>query len=175
MLNINRIKTYRRGLKVERLHTVPHITGYCNGSHSSNAALIAYDLCEQNNVKSESIVHYMLLHDVAEGYTGDIPANVKMENPELKAQLEQVERKWEEQHLPHMPDLSVSEKAIAKVADLAELGMYCLEEMSLGNKNITFVLVNVVDYMQLYTDIKGCSDFINHFVSRGELNVNPYR
>ena len=166
---INKLHVYRKGLKVERMHTVQHIMPYNNGFHSCNAALIAHELCLLNNLNSASVVLYMLLHDVAEGYVGDSPANVKMEYPDIKKALDKAESDWETKHIPDMPDLHVQEKRIAKVADLSELGMYCLEELWLGNKNVTEILVRVVEYLHNYKEVKGCEDFINHFIARGEL------
>lgn len=168
-MNIRTIEVYRKGLKVERLHTIPHLTPYNNGFHSANAALIARDLCVYNDIAPATTMYYMLLHDVAEGYTGDLPANVKVDNPEMAAMLDRIEDNWAEIHIPHMPDLAPIEKRVAKVSDLAELGMYCLEELILGNKGVILVLTNVVEYLQNYTDVKGCQEFITHFVSRGEL------
>ena len=62
-----KLNVYRKGLTVERLHTVMHIAPYNNGFHSANAALIAYELCQLNReVNSASIIMYMLMHDIAE-------------------------------------------------------------------------------------------------------------
>jgi len=166
---IDKFHVYRKGLKVERMHTVQHITPYNNGFHSCNAALIAHELCTLNNINSSSTVLYMLLHDVAEGYVGDSPANVKREYPDIKTALDIAESDWEQKYIPDMPDLHPQEKAIAKVADLAELGMYCLEELWIGNRNVTEILVRVVEYLHDFKKVKGTEDFINHFVARGSL------
>lgn len=169
MLNIERLNIYRKGLSVERCHTVPHIIPYNNGFHSCNAALIAHELCVLNNLNSASSIRYMLLHDIAEGYTGDIPANVKVNNPDLKSELDLIEARWERLNIPDMPDLSIQEKRISKVADIVELGMYCLSELKLGNKNMIFVLTNVIVYLNKYIDpVKGTQEFIEYLISRGE-------
>lgn len=170
-MDINRLHIWRKGLKVERMHTVPHITPYNNGFHSCNAALIAHELCLLNGLNSASVIRYMVLHDIAEEYVGDTPANVKRDFPNIKIALDEAEKHWEEKYIPDMPDLHRQEKDIAKVADLAELGMYCLEELHLGNKNVLFTLKNVIDYLKEYQDIKGTTDFIDHFIitKAGEL------
>lgn len=165
-MNINRLHIWRKGLKVERMHTIQHITPYNNGFHSCNAALIAHEICRLNNINSASVIRYMLLHDISEGYVGDVPANVKRDFPEIKYALNIAESIWEERHIPDMPDLSIQEKSIAKIADLSELGMYCIEELSLGNDNVDEVLINVIKYLQDYIDIEGVSDFIFHFISK---------
>ncbi len=166
---IDKLHVYRKGLKVERMHTIQHITPYNNGFHSCNAALIAHELCVLNGLNSASTILYMLLHDVAEGYVGDSPANVKRDYPDIKCALDRAESDWEQKYIPDMPDLHIQEKNIAKIADLSELGMYCLEELWIGNRNVTEILVRVVEYLHDYKDVKGTEDFIEHFVSRGEL------
>ena len=169
-MNIERIKVYRKGLKVERLHTVAHLTPYNNGSHSANAGLIAHELCILNNMQSSSpaVVLFMLMHDIAEGYVGDMPANVKRDNPDLRKMLSKVEDHWEKVNLPHMPDLHHHERAIVKIADIVELGMYCVEELALGNTNLNHVLVNVINYLGEYSEYKGVAEFVEYFISRGE-------
>jgi len=163
-MDINRLHIWRKGLKVERMHTVPHITPYNNGFHSCNAALIAHELCMLNGINSATVIRYKLMHDIAEGYVGDTPTNVKKDFPDIKKALDRAEKHWEKTYIPDMPDLHPQEKEIAKAADLAELGMYCLEELHLGNKNVLFVLNNVIAYLKSYQDIKGVTDFIDHFI-----------
>ena len=170
-MDLNRVKVYRKGLNVERLHTITHLTPYSNGSHSANAALLADELCAENKLYSSSAacMRYMLLHDIAEGYIGDIPAYVKRENPEVAKALQVAEKNWEKRHLPNMPGLSRTEQEICKVSDLAELGMYCIDELNLGNNNMLPVLEKVVRYMQDYHHIKGCDQLIKYFTTRGIL------
>ncbi len=164
---IERLNLYRKGLKVERLHTMPHIIPYNNGFHSANAALIAHELCELNNIDSASVVMYMLLHDVAEGYTGDVPANVKMDYPNIKHALNEAEKDWEERNIPHLPDLSHQERKIARAADLLELGMHCLDELAIGNQDMQFVLKNVIQYSDQYReDIVGFSKLVDDICER---------
>lgn len=169
-MDINRLHILRKGMKVERMHTIPHITPYNNGFHSCNAALIAHELCRLNNISSASTVRYMLLHDVSEAYVGDTPAYVKRDYPDVKTALDAAEKDWEEKHIPDMPDLHPMEQAIAKVSDLAELAMYCLEELELGNKNVYPVILNCINYLEDHKNIKGVSQFIDHFITRGQTN-----
>jgi len=168
-MDISKLNVYRKGLRVERLHTVYHIAPYNNGFHSANAALIAHELCKYNGMDSASIIRYMLLHDVAEGYVGDIPSNVKKDYPEIKSILDKIEHTWEEVYIPDMPDLHHSEIAIAKASDAIELGMYCIEELKLGNQNVEHVLNNIIRYLhEDSNNVNGVSDFMEYFVCRGE-------
>jgi len=163
---LDKIKTYRKGLAVERMHTVPHHTPYNNASHSCNAALIAYELCKLNFEKTERIILHILMHDVAEGYVGDTPANVKVDNPKLKEVLSRIEDNWERDNLLDIPTLNLVEHDIFKSADLIELGMYCLEELKMGNRNVITVLSNVTKYLTRYSGesaVRGVSDFVDLF------------
>jgi len=169
MIDIHRLNTYRKGLRVERLHTVPHLTSYSNGHHSANAALIAYELCLLNSVEDHTpVLLYMLMHDVAEGYTGDIPGNVKAHYPNFDTMLAGIEIDWEEENLPNMPKRTVGQKHICKIADLAELGMYCIDELAIGNINVGFVLKNVIEYLDEYHNYKGVPTLHTYFVKEWE-------
>lgn len=156
------IAEIRRGLRVERMHTKFHHSSYTNGHHSANAAMIAYYLCLLNSVLNESIskvLLYMLLHDVAESYVGDIPANAKVEHPALKQVLDTIERDWCILHKIPLPELNEGEKIICKCADLIELGYFCIEEINLGNNHVHEVLENVVDYLESRTHVNGVEYF----------------
>ena len=162
---ITEIKTCRKGLHVERLHTIPHHLGYNNGFHSCNAALIADVLCRINGIRnSQPSVMYMLLHDVAEGYVGDIPANVKIDNPGLKEHLRGIEEIWEATHLSNMPDLSREEQEICRCSDLIELGMFCIDELEMGNLKVEPVLINVISYLTNFTGVIGIPAFIQDLI-----------
>ncbi len=104
----------------------------------------------------------MLMHDVAESYVGDMPANVKMENQVIKNQLSVIEKAWEKANLPGMPDLHPKEQLIGKIADLVELGMYCVDELRIGNVNVQVVIDNVIDYLdnEVFKQIKGVDKLI---------------
>jgi 5'-deoxynucleotidase YfbR-like HD superfamily hydrolase len=164
-MNIDRLNVFRKGLKVERLHTVTHIAPYNNGFHSANAALIANELCYENCVDSKYVIISMLLHDVAEGYTGDIPANVKRDNPKFSKALKDIETTWEKTNIffsaPY--HLTPQQKDICKIANIVELGMYSLDELNMGNKNLKFVLKNVVDSLEEFRKYKGVIPILIHF------------
>jgi len=173
-MDISKLKTIRKGLNVERLHTVPHIIPYSNGLHSANAALIAHQLCTDNNIDSANVIRYMLLHDVAEGYVGDTPAYVKKEFPAVKGALAAAEKDWERTFLPDIPKLEPNETWIAKASDLLELGFYALDELAMGNSNLKHVLATVVSYandlfVDTNTEVTGVNQILNYFASEGKL------
>lgn len=160
----------RRGSRVERMHTVPHLLPYSNGFHSANAALIAVELAKLEELTDRNIMLYMLLHDVAEVHTGDSPADVKRLNPELKQMLDGIELRWLHKSGIELPQLTPNEKAICKIADLTELGMHCLDELELGNRKVNHVLYNVIEYLRIYESRPYVCDLIEYFITKGDSN-----
>jgi len=165
---LEQVKIYRRGLNVTRMHTVPHIRHYDNGGHSASAALIALELCKLNEVEPAQeldIIKYMLMHDVAEQFVGDVPADVKRIEPDIKSILDAVESNWERKNLPDKPlEMSKLCSSLCKASDLIELGMFCVEELNMGNKGVTHVLQNVIDYLGAHTVlVKGSYQFLTYF------------
>ena len=162
---LERLKIYREGLSVERLHTVPHIQAYNNGYHSANAALIAYELCKLLGVDSGPVVLHMLLHDVPEGYTGDIPGNFKDDNPIFTGELNIIEHQWVCTNIPDLPLLNAQQINICKLADIIELGFYCVDEIEMGNRKVVAVLDHVVDSMTDYQfDHEDIRDVYSSFI-----------
>lgn len=158
----------RKGLKVERLHTTPHHQPYNNGFHSANAALIAMHLAVENKftaLSTSTVIKYMLMHDVAEGYTGDMPANVKRENVLLSNALAIAEDSWIERNNIPLPDLAHEEAVICKAADLIELGMFCRDEIAMGNRNMYFVMDNVMEYLEalMSNSFSGMAPYMKYF------------
>lgn len=163
MLDINKLVTMRQGLNVERMHTIRHIQPYNNGFHSANAALIVIELAKLNNMTSPRMVEYMLLHDIAEFGIGDTPANAKRKNPDLKIAVDRAEVKWLKENQIHLPEMTGFEFRICKAADLYELGMFCIDEINMGNVTVNIVLDNVIKYLEELKDVKGVTDMISSF------------
>lgn len=105
----NIIKTYRRQSVAE---------------HSFMVATIVMEMCARLGMRKESdvavVVTWSLLHDVPEGYTGDIDGKFKREHPGIKGALDFAETMafpWWDQYRRAVPDLV---KWIVKVADKIE-------------------------------------------------------
>ena len=168
---IEKLKIHRDGNAVQRLHVVRHIMPYTNGQHSANATLLAIELCRANSLPIASVVEYMLLHDLPEGYTGDTPANVKWDNPMLAVALEAAENHWANSAGLEFPDLNAQEAAICKFADMAELGMYCVEELNLGNRHVLPILVRAIASLNIRKGaILGAQEIIDYLTSWGSAD-----
>lgn len=167
-MNLERIRIYRDGLRVERLHTVPHNLHYSNGHHSANAALIGYELASYNDLSSHNIVLYLLMHDIHEGFIGDIPAPAKCHNAAMAGAVARMETMWEKENLPHLPKLCEAEREIIKAADTIELCLHCLDELKCGNKHVIPVIENARDYLEDFSDIIG----VTSILSIAELHIS---
>ena len=80
MTGMNDLFNMIRGGAIKRYHTLETIGEQSVASHSWGVAMILQYL--EPNVSKEAILR-ALTHDVAELFTGDIPAPVKWANPDL--------------------------------------------------------------------------------------------
>lgn len=126
-----------RGNWVSRCHTVPCLHPQTVAHHQCSAAQLAILICAELGVGSCAVVRHLLSHDIAEGYTGDIPANVKVEHEYLSSILSKVEVGWELSYLPEALTVRLSDKEqdIAKICDWVDLLTYCTRERALGNNH----------------------------------------
>lgn len=142
------------GLHVERLHTVHTIQRQTVADHTAHAQAIAVYLAERNTgMRIGHVLLYLLQHDVAEQYTGDVPADAKIESPELKRSLDTVERKWERERMLGV-SLSLHESDLCKMADWLELQRFCIVEREMGNQRILPVYYNITSYIENHPAIR---------------------
>ena len=97
------------------------------------------------NVSKEAILR-ALTHDVAELFTGDVPAPVKWANTDLVEVLKRIEDKYESD-IGIGYKLSPEETALGKQADMFELLVFCVRQRRLGNTNMNEVFSNGVEYL----------------------------
>jgi len=168
---IKNIGIYRDGFRIERLHTIPHSIPYSNGHHSANAAMIGYELCKKNNYRTENVVLALLVHDIHEQHTGDIPAPTKRYSDKLKTELTRMEQDWESDNNIPNPPLSAVEIDIVKASDTIELGLHCLDELQMGNRMLLSCLKNVIAYLEPYIDrLYGIKSIIDIFIKIHQKN-----
>lgn len=173
-MNIEWINTTRLGGQVTRCHTVPTIRQHNNAEHTAGALVIAKELCEANGMSltaTAGVLEYLMVHDTAEMYCGDVPANVKKEHKKLADELDVVEQDWETRNVPFSyvtsKDLSQQQRWVARCADLLELGYFCVEEAEMGNKRIHPVWENVLHYVIPFEeDINGVFEVMSELRTR---------
>jgi 5'-deoxynucleotidase YfbR-like HD superfamily hydrolase len=132
----------RKGGNVNRFHTIVTHREHLVSSHSWGVTAIVDYLTSQAG--SASLLRAALYHDVAEYVTGDVAADTKIAYPVLKETLDNITATVELDLGIRIP-LGDFERSILRYADLADLGLNCLEELSLGNRNMISILANVQD------------------------------
>lgn len=133
---------YRAG-SVERFHTVRTHHRQTIADHSWGVLMIILAVCEP----SPKLVLAALAHDLAESVTGDVPATAKWMSPSLGRELESLEQRFNLEH-DIFPDLTPLELRILKWADMAELVMYCEQEIRMGNQSIAPIWLRGLDYLK---------------------------
>jgi len=142
---MNIFATIRAGNRVKRYHTQEILKEERVGQHCANVCAILIDLYHPHLPPADLLV-YALRHDVAEQYTGDMPANVKKERPALKVAMEEVEMDWELEHWPRSRPTDV-DMAVFKFADAMDCALKCCEELLMGNRMVTHMAFRAMEYM----------------------------
>jgi len=126
---------------VERCHTLPHCGSYTVGQHSFDALSLLLVLHPDPTV---DLIKAVLWHDVAERWTGDVPAVAKWDDPELGRLLDQLEaRIFAKLGIPHVVLLSKSDHQWLEAVDKLELWLWAKSQLRMGNENATVVLENL--------------------------------
>lgn len=117
------------------------------------------------------LIQHALVHDLPELHTGDIPAFVKWDNPEMEDVLRKMERKFHTRFetLP-FPMGSDEDRRILKWCDGAELTLYCVEELHGGNRHVLEVLTNIIGAVEERGVPDCCADAWAHI----KLQAYPY-
>lgn len=160
------LRNIRAGGRVQRLHTQPVLKAYSVAEHSFNALAIALVLLEQANGTAEDIAYvtkHVLVHDVPEQYTGDIPAPAKVETPALGEILDSIEAEWMKNNI-HWKFTRPREHldTLVKAADTLELLFYCVDERRLGNQGIGEVYRRAMAYTVELLTVPGVQGIVHN-------------
>ena len=146
--------------KIQRFHMTPNHRSQTVGEHSYGVAMWVHFLYNGDPPALALIV--ALTHDMAELYTGDMPAQVKWEFPALAKLLEHAEYTAmsrnhlcysyvsEPQDPRHAPNLRQGleltyMEAVIHIADKLELLHECLHELRFGNLYHLEIFCKIVD------------------------------
>ena len=131
--------------KVKRYHVESIIGEQTVADHSWGVVNILV------HVFQDSVTRDMLLaalwHDVAERTTGDTPATAKWQSDDLKRALDTVEETVLKEVLPEFPSLTEAERLMIKIADMAELIMFCHRQVKMGNTFARDIVYRGLDYL----------------------------
>lgn len=127
---MNKVEFIHAGGGVRRFHTLPMLKEDTVAQHSFGVAWFCSLL--MNGSASASILMAALTHDLAEQFTGDLPAPAKRELG-LSKQFEAYEETQLCMAGIKFPLLTDSEKRTLKMADCMDGAMRCATEVKLGN------------------------------------------
>ena len=128
---LSRIRNIRIGGHVERCHTVLHHGSYSVAAHSWGVAMLMYVLWPEDFSR---LAIYCLVHDIPEGWVGDVPATVKANNPVVKNAYTDMEAKiFDRLHIPDHSALSQADRDKLRAADHLELYLWADEQIKMGN------------------------------------------
>lgn len=88
-------------------------------------------------------------HDIAEYYTGDIPAPVKWQNVDMRATINRIEAQVNKDLNLNL-ELDLEDQRRLVMADVLELMWFCLEEMQMGNSYLREVFNRCSTYLKDY-------------------------
>lgn len=130
------------GAEVVRYHTVTTLQRETVGHHSHGVACLALMIDPH---ASRPLLLAALFHDLAEHQTGDIPSPAKREYG-IGDQVDKLERRLMLEAGVVFPELSPEDARTLKLADIAHGALFCLREMSLGNRRMRAVYDRYMSY-----------------------------
>ena len=130
------------GSEVLRYHTVTTLMRETVGHHSHGVACLTLLL---NPNAGRELLTAALWHDLAEHQTGDIPSPAKREYG-IGEQVDRLERRLMQGAGLDYPGLSDADARTLKLADIAQGALFCVREMSLGNRRMAAVYDRYVSY-----------------------------
>lgn len=130
------------GSEVVRYHTVTTIQRETVGHHSHGVAILTL-LFDPD--ASRPLLLAGLFHDLAEHQTGDIPSPAKHEYG-IGDQVDKLERRLMLEAGILYPELTPRDARTLKLADIAHGALFCVREMSLGNRRMRSIFTRYMSY-----------------------------
>lgn len=134
-----------RGARIRRLHTEFVLGESSVGRHSWGVAMLC-DVLTEGKASGE-LLRKALYHDIAEQYTGDVPAPVKWAAPSIAAMLGDMENRFE-QKMDIVTSMADSEFWVFSVADMLDLCFFCYEQHLQGNKTVAPIFKRGYRYLE---------------------------
>lgn len=146
---------------VKRYHTVMTHGNQTVAEHSFYVCLLLTELVEKPSV---ALLKAALYHDLPEIETGDVPATTKWKYPKLNEELKSAENDFIVRHglSVMLPD---SDWLALKYADMGELVMYSIDQITMGNRNMVDIGRRGLDYLK---DLPYLNDKASRFVEQLE-------
>lgn len=150
---VERLILLREAGNVERSHTLPHHGSYSVGKHSFDAALLLLTLHPDPSME---LLKAVLLHDLGERYTGDVPSPTKWSDGEIARRRDKLERRA----LTTMGitiQLSPEDHQWLVGVDRVEFLLWCKDQLAMGNMGAATVLgaqIAVIAQMDLPAELR---------------------
>jgi 5'-deoxynucleotidase YfbR-like HD superfamily hydrolase len=134
LVNFDTLKLIRAAARVERMHINPTLHKQTVGEHTFGVLWLAH-LIIAPRVLSSALISVIMVHDVPEAITGDVPAPTIHKYEDIRTGLEQADRDILKRFRLSMPELLLTEweAQVFKFCDRAEFALFMLEEVSDGN------------------------------------------
>lgn len=136
-------------------------------AHSFYVVATVLKICKMFNIDNETkykALEFATVHDIPEMFTGDMPYDTKVANPELAALLQVAEIHELEKNMPEYLDSFVQFCAeeeeetlaylITKLADTVSVLQYSNLELELGNKTEDMKVINDGSQERVYNLIQ---------------------
>lgn len=124
----------------KRCHVMRTIQQPTVAEHSHGVALLCAQL--YGGKPSANLLLAALYHDLPEHVTGDVPATAKWHYPNIAEALEKAEDQFVYDNCL-ATELTSEEKLTLRFADLLDLGFFCVDEITFGNRHVDEVYTNV--------------------------------
>ncbi|KKK80069.1 hypothetical protein LCGC14_2827190 [marine sediment metagenome] len=146
---LDRVDSLMRSGGVTRYHAEPGAPGQSVAEHSWRVVQILMQMAGPDQYHL-AVILYALSHDNAERYTGDIPAPMKWDWPEMVSVLRRAELHWELYGGYTILDCDIppSWREAVKWADTLEAMLYCLEQLRRGNREVTVVFCRLLNRLE---------------------------
>lgn len=132
MNKYDRIRAQLEGGRVKRCHTADYIGHYDNAQHSFNMCILYLALHPEPKFR---VVKAILYHDLAERFTGDLPAPALIEFPELREGIKKVEAHCRKVMGVEI-DIEEEEAHWVHTIDKVEHYLWAVRQVSMGNTRV---------------------------------------
>lgn len=132
------IRRLREAGNVRRGHVLPHNDhGYTDGKHSFDALSILFILHPD---PSMPLIKFMLWHDMAERYAGDLPSTARNADRVLADHYSALERQIYRSHFPMIADvfhrLTEEDMRWVRAIDSLEFKLWRADQLAAGNRHV---------------------------------------
>jgi hypothetical protein len=174
-----RVLLLRDAGAILRSHTCRALHHRNVAEHGHGVAMLALTLAQCSEgapLPRAEVLAAALVHDLSEIATGDVPAPVKRNNPDLREVLNRISTDWE-RHYDLRFDLTRAEQDLLLWCDRVDFALYALEEVTMGNRFFIEYLQRILDWISTMplpaTYAAAASDLLVGLLRKAAPYLNP--